>query len=74
MPQIALGARRESLSVFRVLVSDAEINALMGRCGREFRKRLYSPLLVFWAMIAQCLHADHSCASGVARALHFSTA
>jgi hypothetical protein len=71
LPQVALGVRPESLSVFRALVSDGEINALVGKCGREFRKRLYSPLLVFWAMIAQCLHGDHSCSNAVAQVLEW---
>jgi hypothetical protein len=71
LPQIGLHVRPESVSLFRAIVPDKLINRLVSESGVVFRKRLYSPLVTFWGMIAQCLDNDHSCANATARVVEW---
>jgi hypothetical protein len=71
LPQIALRVSPTSLAVFRSVLSDRLIVGFLEKIGFEYRERVYTPLIVFWAMIAQCLDDDHSCALAVARVLEW---
>lgn len=67
LPQIALHVRPEAMSLFRAFLPDAVIQGWLSKSGVSFRRRVYTPLLVFWAMIGQCVDPDHSCSAAVAR-------
>jgi len=67
LPHIALGASSASMAPFRAVLPDSLIDGCLKKLSFSYRHRLYTPLIVFWAMIAQCLDEDHSCAMAVAR-------
>ena len=69
LAQIALHVRPEAMSLFRAFLPDAVIRGWLSDSGFLFRRRVYTPLLTFWAMIGQCVDPDHSCSAAVARVL-----
>lgn len=71
LPQIALRVSPTSLAVFRSILPDKLVIGFLNKLGLEYRERVYTPLIVFWAMIAQCLEEDHSCSLAVARVVEW---
>lgn len=66
---IAVNLRPTSLAPFRRILPDRLITDFLKSAGFAWRDRVYSPLVVFWAMTAQALDDDHSCSAAVGRVL-----
>ena len=67
--QIHLHLRPTAMSVFRTVLPDKVLLSFCRQHGVTFRHRFFTPLLTFWAFVAQCLEPDHSCRTAVAYAL-----
>jgi hypothetical protein len=67
--KISLNVRPTSMAVFRAVLTDKMFLKLCSELDVRFRCRFYTPLLTFWAFIAQVLDPDHSCRSAVTYAL-----
>lgn len=65
LSHIAVGLNPTSVAPFRRILSDRIIVDYLKDAGYSWRDRVYTPLIVFWAMIVQALNDDHSCAYAV---------
>jgi hypothetical protein len=57
----------DSLAPFRLFLPDSDIVEILFQLKYGWRDRIYTPLVVWWAMVAQCLASDHSCSAAVVR-------
>ena len=67
--QLDRSLRPTAMSAFRAILPDKAVLDYCKQSGVEFRDRMYTPLLTFWAFVAQCLDPDHSCRKAVSYVL-----
>ena len=67
--QLDRSLRPTAMSTFRAILPDKAVLDYCKQSGVEFRDRMYTPLLTFWAFVAQCLDPDHSCRKAVSYVL-----
>ena len=68
---VALQMQPTSVAPFRRILPDELIIEWLKDHGHSWRDRIYTPLIVFWAMVVQALDEDHSCSNAVGNVRHW---
>lgn len=71
LSHLALELQPTSVAPFRRILPDRFIVDWLNEHGHSWRNRIYTPLIVFWAMIVQALDDDHSCSNAVGNVRHW---
>ena len=71
LSHIAQGLSPTSVAPFRQILPDRVIAAWLKESGHSWRDRVYTPLIVFWAMVVQTVDEDHSCAGAVTNVIEW---